>query len=466
VIGFGGRSIDELSVGYECDVDRTTGASTLRIPVPLPPGRNGFGPSFALSYTSGSGNSPFGAGWALSGLPTIGIDTREHVPRWDGSDRYQLSGDELVPWLEFDGAKLRRTAFHRSLIRSDERLDYPRVDRIFAGEERALDPWAKPLAAARRVAAALAAAREARGALAVESSEPEFGFSREGHVETLLPSEQTESHRLIEFLMIAANEAVASLLEARRLPALFRVHEPPEAPRVERLAAQLESLDVPTPPLPEHLTREQAGAVVSEAARLVDREVRRRGHGRAAFTSLVLRSLKQAHYSPRNLGHYGLRSPRYCHFTSPIRRYPDLICHRALLSAIGAGEATVRASDLAAAGEWCSARERDAMVIERSADNVARAFLLERRLFEERAFGREFAGEVAGVIAAGAFVSFDGHEGMLPVRRLGDWYDLNELETMLVGASGKRIRLGDAVRVQVEKVEAVRGRVDLAPVEV
>ncbi len=366
-----------------------------------------------------------------------------------GEDRLTVTVE-----LELEGARVRRTAFHRSVIRSDERLDYPRVDRIFAGEERALEPWAAPLAAARKAAQALADAREARGALVVESSEPEFAFSRDGHVESLLPSEQTESHRLIEFLMIAANEAVATLLETRKLPALFRVHEPPDPPRVERLLAQLETLDVPVPAAPQPMTAQQAGDVVSEAARLVDQEVRRRGHGRAAFTSLVLRSLKQAHYTPRNLGHYGLRSPRYCHFTSPIRRYPDLICHRALLSAIGAGEATVRASDLQAAGEWCSSRERDAMAIERTADNVARAFLLERQLFEN-GWEQEFPGEVAGIIGAGAFVAFDGYEGMLGVRKLrGDWWELNDLETMLIATdSGKRIRLGDPLTVQVEKID-------------
>jgi len=356
--------------------------------------------------------------------------------------------------LEFEGAKVRRTAFHRSVIRSDARLDYPRVDRIFEGRERAEEPWATPLAAARRVADALAGAREQRGALAVESVEPEFGFSREGHVESLLPSEQTESHKLIEHLMIAANEAVAALLESRRLAALYRVHEPPDPPRVERLLAQLASLEEPTPPAPEHLTPQQAGAVVAEAAKLT------------RFTSLILRSLKQAHYSPRNRGHFGLRSPRYCHFTSPIRRYPDLVCHRALLAAIGAGEDPPRASEMDEAGTWCSQRERDAMAIERSADNVARAFLLERDLFEN-GWHREWDGEVTGLISAGAFVAFDGYEGMLPVRRLrGEWWELNELETMLIGAGGGgRIRLGDPVRVMVEKVDAPRGRVDLAPVE-
>jgi ribonuclease R len=370
--------------------------------------------------------------------------------------------------LELEGARQRRTAFHRTVIRSDRRLTYPEVDAIFAGETRAEEPWAMPLAAARRAADALQAAREGKGALEVESEEPEFAFSREGHVTALVPSEQTESHRLIEHLMIAANEAVATLLETRKLPTLYRVHERPEPARVERLAAQLEALAIATPPLPEAMTSQQAGDAVAEIARLVAQEVRRRGgHGRAAFTSLVLRSLKQAHYAPRNVGHAGLRSPRYCHFTSPIRRYPDLVCHRALLSAIGAGEEPPAASQLEAAGEWCSERERAAMTIERSADDVARCFLLEAELFE-RGWQAEWTGEVVGVIGAGAFVAFEGYEGLLPVRRLrGDWWELDELEVMLVGAdSGKAIRLGDQVTVQVARVDTARGRVDLSPVQI
>ena len=358
--------------------------------------------------------------------------------------------------MDFEGARVRRSAFHRSIIRSDRRLTYPEVDELFEG------PVEEPLAAARQVAAALADAR--RGALAVESSEPEFDFSRAGHVTRQVASEQTESHRLIEHLMIAANEAVATLLETRKLPALYRVHERPEPGRVERLVEQLASLDVPTPPLPQAMTPQQAGDAVADISRLVAEEVRRRGHGGAALTSLVLRSLKQALYSPRNLGHAGLRSPRYCHFTSPIRRYPDLVCHRSLLHAIGAGEDQPAASRLDEEAEWCSQRERDAMRIERDADSVARCFLLEAELFES-GWDAVYEGEVTGVIGAGAFVAFAGYEGMLPVRRLvGDWWELNELETMLVGAgSGERLRLGDAVTVRVEKVDAPRGRVDLVP---
>ena len=142
--------------------------------------------------------------------------------------------------------------------------------------------------------------------------------------------------------MIAANEAVAGLLEQRAIPCLYRVHERPDPQRIERLVEQLASLEVPTPALPEPLSSTQAADLVGEISRL--RRAPRAAHRPRAIAleSLVLRSLKQAYYSPRNLGHAGLHSPRYCHFTSPIRRYPDLVCHRALLSAVGGGEQAPR----------------------------------------------------------------------------------------------------------------------------
>jgi ribonuclease R len=383
-----------------------------------------------------------------------------------GADRPAVSVE-----LVFDGDRVTSSSFYRSLIRSDERLDYDRVDRVFAGTESASEPWGEPLAAAREVAAALQERRAARSALVLDSSEPEFVFDRRGNVERVEPVEQTESHRLIEHLMISANEQVAAFLEARGVPTLYRVHEPPDGDSVKRLIEQLASLGVPTPPAPRGaIAPQQAGELVGEVSRTVNRWVTRHGgRGRRALTSLVLRSLKQAHYDHRNAGHAGLQSPQYCHFTSPIRRYPDLICHRALLSAIGGGEPAPDTSFVVAAGPLCSAREREAMVIERDADDVATCFLLERALFDSGAgYETEFDGEVVGVIGAGAFIAFGSElsfEGMLPVRRMrGDWWELNEQGTMLVGArTGDVLRLGDAVRVRVARVEAPRGRVDLVP---
>jgi len=268
--------------------------------------------------------------------------------------------------------------------------------------------------------------------------------------------------------MIAANEAVASLLQRARVPCLYRVHERPDPDRLERLVAQLASLEVPTPPLPEHITAVQASELVGEISQQVDAYVRRTGRGRRAFGALVLRSLKQAYYSPKNIGHSGLRSTAYCHFTSPIRRYPDIVCHRALLSAIRAGERAPRAHELAELGAWTSEREREAMEIERTSDDVARSFALERVLLD-RGWERGFDGEVVGMISAGAFVAFDeSYEGMLPVRSLTteagerEWWELNEQGTILSGQqTGAALRLGDGIRVCVERVDARRGRVDL-----
>jgi ribonuclease R len=308
--------------------------------------------------------------------------------------------------MELHGSVLARAVFYRSLIRSDARLDYERVDRIFAGSESAAEPWGAPLRAARAAAAALQRAREHSGALVVDSEEPEFQFDEDGNVLGILGRVQTESHRLIEHLMIAANEAVAELLQRQSVPCLYRVHERPEPERVQRLADQLASLDVPTPPLPERMSSTQAAELLGEMSQRVEQHVRRSGHGRQALSSLILRSLKQAYYSPKNLGHAGLHSAAYCHFTSPIRRYPDIVCHRALLSAVGADEPAPRAGELVELGVWTSEREREAMIIERDADDVARCFALERFLYEQ-GHDQPFAGEITGLIAAGAFIAFD-----------------------------------------------------------
>jgi ribonuclease R len=248
------------------------------------------------------------------------------------------------------------------------------------------------------------------------------------------------------------------------------------------------------------MSETQAAELVGAISRKVDEYVRRTGRGRRAFSSLVLRSLKQASYSPRNLGHTGLRSANYCHFTSPIRRYPDIVCHRALLSAVGAGERAPHADELPELGTWSSEREREAMTIERDADDVASCFALEALLREE-GFDQVFAGEITGLIAAGAFIAFGprrgepdseppapAFEGMLPVRLLRapapvparaagarrqgraegdggrDWWELNEQGTILRGErSGATLRLGDPIEVRVARVDAVRGRVDLTP---
>jgi ribonuclease R len=366
--------------------------------------------------------------------------------------------------MELRGAEVVSVAFHRSLIRSDARLNYDQIDDVFAGRERAEDPWAQPLMVARRVADALNDARRARGsALEVESSEPSFEFDDGGNVVAVHHDEQTESHRLIEHLMILANEQVAEFLLERKVPTLYRVHERPDPRAVQALVAKLEALDVPTPPVPETMTPQQAADAVGEISRLVADYVRATGRGASIFPSLVLRALKKAYYSPQNLGHAGLASTAYCHFTSPIRRYPDIVVHRGLLATLGVDDARPHAADMDEAGAAASAAERRALDVERSAMDVCFAFLLEQRLRED--YDQQFDGEITGLIGAGAFVRFadEGFEGFLPRRRIrGDRFHLNETETALIGEhSGRAMRLGDPIQVQVDRVDAPRGRVDL-----
>ena len=405
-------------------------------------------------------NSTYAPGMVSPMLPqSLSSDACSLKP---GVERLAVTAEiELSP----DGVA-KSTSFYRSLIRSDVRLDYDDLDRIFSGREPAPEPVADAIDVARRAASAIAERTAGQG-LTVTGSEPEFSFTADGQVEAAKAVEQTESHRLIERMMVLTNEQVALLLERKRVPTLYRVHEQPDPQRIRFLIEQLSSLDVPTPAIGELAGPTEAGKVAVEASVLVAEEAKRRGYGAASLSSLVLRAMKPARYSEENRGHAGLGSPAYAHFTSPIRRYPDLIAHRALLSTVDGSEEAPSANEVAAAALLCSDSERDSMRVERDGDDICEGFLLRDEIFK-RGAETVFEGEVSGVIRSGAFIRFKGelsdvYEGFFPVRRMkGDRFDLNDVETALIGErTNRRVGIGDAIEVKVESVEAPRGRVDL-----
>ena len=354
--------------------------------------------------------------------------------------------------------------FYRSVIRSDARLTYAQAEAILAGRERAEPELLEALQGAERVTTELRERRFARGALRIEGGDVAFEFDGEGGVANAWRESEPHAHMLVEELMILANEAVAGLLAGRRREALYRVHERPEPQSVELLLSKLADLGVPTPSAPDRMTPLDAAAVAAAASEGVTRHAAQSGRGRAAFPALVLRALKQARYDPGNLGHSGLASPAYCHFTSPIRRYPDLVCHRALLRELGVSDDPLP-EDLPELAEQASVREREAAQLEYRADEICLAWLLERRLFE-LSWEASFEGEIVGLIPSGLFALFeDVFEGFVPARRLaGDYFELNTLGTALVGRRGGRIyRLGDPIEVRVQEIRRSEGKIELKP---
>ena len=353
-------------------------------------------------------------------------------------------------------------SFYRSVVRSNERLTYGQAQR-----REASDLILGQLALNDELAASLRAKRFARGALQVQSPEAVFSFDGNGGVERAWFEGEPHAHMLVEELMILANECVGRLLSSRRREALYRVHERPDPQSIGYLLAKLVALGVPTPPVPDADTMgpQDAARAAAQVGERVMAYVRESGRGREAFPSLVLRSLKQARYHPQNLGHMGLASPAYCHFTSPIRRYPDLVVHRALLRELGAADEPP-AADLDELAEHASTRERHAASLEYRADDLALAWLLERTLYE-RGWDTPFEdGEITGLIGSGLFIRFgEVFEGFLPVRRLGDdYYELDELATRMQGRRGGRsYRLGDEVVVEVADIRRHEGKVELRP---
>jgi ribonuclease R len=356
--------------------------------------------------------------------------------------------------------------FYRSTIRSRHRLTYGQVERILRGAETVDDELRAALRATDELAAELRRRRFARGALRIESPELAFAFDGRGGIERAWREGEPHAHALVEELMIRANEAVAELLSSRRREALYRIHERPDPQAIALLLARLADLEVPTPPAADadHMTPAQAAELAGAASERVAAYVQSANRGRDAFPQLVLRSLKQARYHPENLGHSGLASRAYCHFTSPIRRYPDLVCHRALLRELGAAD-DPPPEELDALAEHTSLRERAAAEIEYRADELCLAWLLERELYE-RGWEELYEGEIVSVIGSGLFVRFgDVFEGYVPARRLpGDYFELNALATALVGRRSRAtFRLGDGIRVRVEEIRRSEGKVELSP---
>jgi ribonuclease R len=348
-----------------------------------------------------------------------------------------------------DGRKLRHS-FHRVMMRSIARLAYPQAQAAIVGtpDERTapiLDTVLKPLWDGYAV---LKRGRDKRQPLDLDLPERKILLKPDGTVDRVIVPERLDAHRLIEEFMIQANVAAAETLEGKRQKLVYRVHDAPSLAKQEALREFLHSIGI-------SLAR-GADLRTAQFNHILERV--RDGEHEALVNEVVLRTQMQAIYSPDNLGHFGLNLRRYAHFTSPIRRYADLIVHRALIAALGLGKDGLTAGQeerLDDISGLISATERRAMAAEReTVDRLIAALLAER-------IDGEFDGRVSGVTRAGLFVQLPqfGTDGFVPVATLGgDYYVFDETTRALVGErTGKGFQLADAVSVKLVEVAPLAG---------
>ncbi len=362
----------------------------------------------------------------------------------------------MVCEMSIDGTgRTTRSKFYPGVMRSAARLTYDEVAAmLIAGEPKARQRHAELLPHLEELYAlyqVLAVSRRRRGAIDFETTETKIVFDAAGKIDRIVATERNDAHRVIEECMIAANVAAARFLQRHKLPFLYRVHEEPDAEKIIEVRAFLAELGLQLGggerPRAEHFAK--------LLGKIQDRP------DRHLIETVLLRSLKQAQYSPDNCGHFGLAHSAYAHFTSPIRRYPDLLVHRAIRHVVEGGDNHRFAYDpqrMAQLGEHCSMTERRADEAVRDAvDWLKCEFMLDK-------VGQAFDGLITGVTSFGFFVELESiyAQGLVHVSTLvNDYYRFDAPKHRLIGErSGRIYRLADPVRVKVARVDLDERKID------
>lgn len=366
-------------------------------------------------------------------------------------DRLCLSCEMLI---SLDG-KVTRSKFFPAVMRSQARLTYDQVAALVVEGDRALakrfDGVVSHLRELHRLFQTLHQARTERGAIDFDTTETRFEFNDQGRIAAIHPLVRNDAHRLIEECMLAANVAAARLFERHKLPALYRIHEMPKEEKLNDLRTFLGELGLSLGGGKKPTTQDYAN-LLDAAKERPDRHL---------IQTVLLRSMPQAMYSSDNVGHFGLAYPAYTHFTSPIRRYPDLIVHRAIKHLLTAGKAEdfdYTKTVLQGIGEHCSGTERRADEATRDAESWLKCEYMQDKL------GEEFDGTITSVNSFGIFVELDGIfvDGLVHITALdNDYYHYDPIGHRLTGErTGIVHRLGDRVRIQVAAVNLDERKID------